>query len=316
MKQWISAILLMATFSGCKKEALVAVVSVATGTELTLYKVAMVNDSIGFACGGDKYSKGVLLRTRNGGLSWLMDSVADKALYDLYFFRPEKGVIAGFDAFLAVTTDSGRTFLGGHQANYKPYRAISFLNEQSAVVAYGDGYSNGGWAISHDGGQQWQLNSDNQHAFYACSYLNDSVIVVAGYGTITRSTNGGLQFAPALEHGDIYVAMCFLNEYTGYAVGYNGAIEHTANGGYSWDRQKGLNTAWGQQDHFYGIHFFDPNHGCAVGESGLMMTTVDGGQHWQRVKRFTDEDLRSVVMTSNQSGMAVGSHGKLFMFTF
>ncbi|MFN8275923.1 MAG: YCF48-related protein [Chitinophagales bacterium] len=316
MKRWISGLIMLALLTGCNKEALVGVASIATGTDATLYKITMVNDSIGFACGGEKYSKGVLLRTRNGGKSWLVDSVADKALYDLHFFRPEKGVIAGFDAFWAVTSDSGKTFSGGHQANYKPYRAISFLNEHSAVLAYGDGYSNGGWAISHDGGQQWQLDSDNQHACYACSYLSDSVILVAGYGTITRSINGGLQFAPVLEHGDIYVAMCFPNEHTGFAVGYNGAIEHTSNSGYSWDRQKSLNTAWGKQDHFYGIHFFDLNHGCAVGESGLMMVTDDGGHHWQRVKPFTDEDLRSVYMTSAQSGVVVGTHGKLFMFTF
>lgn len=61
----------------------------------------------------------------------------------------------------------------------------------------------------------------------------------------------------------------------GFAVGNNGTILHTTNGGTNWTAQ----TSGTSQD-LFGVTFSDANNGWAIGSFGTTLHTIDGGTHW------------------------------------
>ncbi len=82
-------------------------------------------------------------------------------------------------------------------------------------------------------------------------------------------------------------AVQMVDAHEGWAVGDDGLILHTIDGGKSWERQ-----ASGTQGSLRGLHFADPFHGFIVGREegnfgldswGILLYTNDGGVKWNRI---------------------------------
>jgi photosystem II stability/assembly factor-like uncharacterized protein len=99
-------------------------------------------------------------------------------------------------------------------------------------------------------------------------------------------------------------SVAFVSPQAGWAVGYDGAILHTADGGQSWQFQRG-----GPTYPLYSVAFVSQQLGWAVGDGGTILHTVDGGRSWQAQSSGTQQVLRSVAFVSPQVGWAVGSFG-------
>ncbi|HGJ65253.1 TPA: hypothetical protein ENS27_07665, partial [bacterium] len=67
----------------------------------------------------------------------------------------------------------------------------------------------------------------------------------------------------------------FLNDKLGWAVGDNGIIVHTDNGGNEWKKQD-LNT----DTYLRTVHFADEKNGWIVGDDGFIAQTSNGGMTW------------------------------------
>jgi photosystem II stability/assembly factor-like uncharacterized protein len=94
----------------------------------------------------------------------------------------------------------------------------------------------------------------------------------------------------------------------GYAVGDNGTIVKTINGGRTW---AALST--GITDDLFSVYFTDANNGYAVGgaispqfHEGIILKTTDGGVTWNSITSDTANPLRSVYFTDAAIGYAVG----------
>jgi photosystem II stability/assembly factor-like uncharacterized protein len=68
-------------------------------------------------------------------------------------------------------------------------------------------------------------------------------------------------------------AVRFLNASTGYAVGDEGVILKTKNGGNNWEMQSS-----GTNSDLNSIFFIDVNTGYAVGAEGCILKTINGGE--------------------------------------
>ncbi len=79
-------------------------------------------------------------------------------------------------------------------------------------------------------------------------------------------------------------AVFFISAEEGWAVGDDGVIWHSLDGGQSWERQKS-----GTRAALRGVHFLTPYTGWAVGRRdepglgpvGVLLYTEDGGWHWE-----------------------------------
>ncbi|SFS16463.1 Uncharacterized protein SAMN05216570_3314 [Dyella sp. OK004] len=118
-------------------------------------------------------------------------------------------------------------------------------------------------------------------------------------------------FADALR------GIAFVDAKRAFAVGENGKIFRTQDGGEHWEPFNRTFATYKDPQlkdlHFdgaaYGVAFADAEHGVVVGEARLLRT-IDGGQQWQRVPVALDHiALQQVRFGDARRGWAVGSSG-------
>ncbi len=71
----------------------------------------------------------------------------------------------------------------------------------------------------------------------------------------------------------------FLDARRGWAVGYDGAILQTGDGGRHWSVQRWVPD----RGPLYDVLFLDAQRGFAVGSYGALLRSDDGGAHWQEI---------------------------------
>jgi photosystem II stability/assembly factor-like uncharacterized protein len=106
---------------------------------------------------------------------------------------------------------------------------------------------------------------------------------------------------------DLYAVSCIDNE-VGWAVGAQGFIGHTTDGGWSWPAQdSGVTTTL----RAVSFAFADAAEvGLAVGDQATLLTSRDGGQHWQSVNVAATDTLRGTAITEGAALLvAVGDGG-------
>jgi photosystem II stability/assembly factor-like uncharacterized protein len=105
-------------------------------------------------------------------------------------------------------------------------------------------------------------------------------------------------------------AVQFIDEREGWAVGDEGAVFHSVDGGTSWDRQP-----TGSRASLRSVHFLNPFTGWIVGReelpfrrgsTGLILLTRDGGVTWERVSQNTLPGLERIQFVDARNGFVVG----------
>jgi photosystem II stability/assembly factor-like uncharacterized protein len=101
--------------------------------------------------------------------------------------------------------------------------------------------------------------------------------------------------------------VAFINTNTATAVGPDGRILRTINGGDTWFDQDSRTS-----ERLEAVHFIDANVGFAVGFRGTILHTTDGGGLWSVQSGTTeDQDLYGVHFYDAQIGTAVGRAGTI-----
>ena len=104
----------------------------------------------------------------------------------------------------------------------------------------------------------------------------------------------------------------FRDDSLGWAVGDDGTILATEDGGRSWQQQDS-----GTHNPLYGVAFVSDTDGWAVGETvqdgsvtgGLLLKTLDGGQTWKPTGPINLDPLLSITFSDPTHGVAGGWSG-------
>ena len=80
---------------------------------------------------------------------------------------------------------------------------------------------------------------------------------------------------PLPQGNAIYAVRFASDKRTGWAVGADGVILHTEDGGFRWEEQRAPAPV-----PLYGLYVRDAKRAVAVGSRGLAVTTEDGGRRW------------------------------------
>ena len=110
-----------------------------------------------------------------------------------------------------------------------------------------------------------------------------------------------------LESGTdkFFYGVCFVDSLYGWAVGDDGLILHTKNGGKNWTVQDANVGSW-----LSSVHFIDRMNGWVVGDIGRIRHTTDGGSRWKlQYPEFYMEKLNSIFFANENKGWAVGPSG-------
>jgi photosystem II stability/assembly factor-like uncharacterized protein len=134
-------------------------------------------------------------------------------------------------------------------------------------------------------------------------------VAVGQDGTVAVTADGGLSWRVRSGGGDMLRSIDLVDQFTGWAVGSGGAILRTVNGGETWYPQ---NSGVGVS--LFGIRGLTRNGAVAVGAQSTVLRTADAGRTWvsAAVDSATGETLKSVDMAGN-AGVAVGENGAVFV---
>ena len=96
----------------------------------------------------------------------------------------------------------------------------------------------------------------------------------------------------------------FTDNNNGYAVGYNGTILKTTDGGVSW---KTLNS--GVTNSLFSVSFSNVNNGLVCGANGIILKTNDGGLTWKTQNSGTIVTLHEVFFLDSANAYISGQFG-------
>ncbi len=162
-----------------------------------------------------------------------------------------------------------------------------------AIDEQGRLYSKDHDAITWEDLEVFDMNAvDNYSAL-----ITTSSIAVGDNGKLVQRAFGNdnvvdLFKIPVIED------MVLLSSGTGYAVGSQGGILKTTDGGRNWRPQGAPSSA-----QLRGVAFYDDDHGLAVGDDGVLYTN-DGGVSWHQGP--TGVTLNAVAYRSAEEAVVVG----------
>lgn len=274
--------------------------------EDALHEIVFTDESTGwivcersiFAPMAKEESVSYLLKTSDGGENWTRVDVTrgedvDIKLAGLRFADAEHGWVYGEQGVLYATSDSGRTWLRQRVPTRHLLLGGAFADAQHGWL------SGGGLTLlrTEDGGENWRAGT-----LYIP--LGDPQTAASAPRTNAKSSEATTTPAAALPASLRLNAVFFAGSEAGWAVGANGLIYFTANGGRAWQPQES-----GVKSDLYDVKFLDTLEGWAVGGEGTILHTKDGGRVWTKERRTTDHTLESLFFVGRKRAWAVGFGG-------
>lgn len=275
-----------------------------------LNDVLFVSDSIGFMCGGTKYDHGIVLKTADGGSTWLLDTLTStKALYDIAYHNG-RVYTTGYEGFFYVSDNLTESWYVPGYPYWQRFNQIAFNDLDEIFVGMGEGFDRGEIVFSNNNGNAWGRIDTFNRSIKTIMFHN-GVGYAGAYGVIYRSYDDGRSWTATYADGDFFNNIIFTSDKIGYAIGYYGQILKTTDGGDTWKKVLNENFSFSEKSNFRDAYFTSDNEGYVVGDNGYMIKTSNGGKSWQVISKFTDSDLYTIDKVSNYFIVA-GSLGKIF----
>jgi photosystem II stability/assembly factor-like uncharacterized protein len=277
-----------------------------TGGANYLNTLYFIDENTGFSAGGSL--NGEAVKTTNGGATWQLVYQESPAVYSIKFITPLKGFLGCEEGRVYKTSDGGNTWTFALSDTGLDILSLNFTDANT-----GFGFGTGSVCTkTTDGGNNWYeypmgIPMGSQY-FDAVATPNGNLIAAGSYGSMVRSTNGGVSFITPPNVTNEYISdMEFVNSSTGYAVaGYSGGdILKTTNSGETWVSQITQYTT-----PIYGIAASTDQIVHLAGSIDLLKTT-NGGTNWVKTySSTTNEIFTDIFFTNDNTGYAVGSYGR------
>jgi photosystem II stability/assembly factor-like uncharacterized protein len=268
-------------------------------------------------------SRGTLLATTNGGVSWQLHATPTADIIrDINYVDENNGwLVCERNVYDLKTKDEPRTYLmhttdGGANWTRVDIRGIDVDARLTRALFSSRGH---GWTFgegglifsSKDNGDTWtRLVSPTRHLLLGGIFVDEDRGWLVGAGaTIIQTADGGetwhqSRLREASEKGVRFAATSFVDNRLGWAVGSGGTIYRTINGGRTWQLQDS-----GVNNDLFDVRFLDRAEGWVVGAEGMILHTTDGGLHWTMDRSGTEHPLERVFFVDRSHGWAVGFGG-------
>jgi photosystem II stability/assembly factor-like uncharacterized protein len=304
-----------------------------SGSLAWLHAVYFLDENRGWAVGG----RGVLLTTEDGGDLWrVRPRPAEDALRDVYFSDEQNGwLVCERSIYDLKTKDEPRTYLLRTIDGGETWQKVNVIGKDAdARLVRALFTDNGrGWAFgeegvlytTRDGGMSWERQRvPTQNLLLGGWFLNSEQGWLVGAGaTLLQTVDGGetwrtgtlVGFTPALSDKANavrvrFTAANFVDSKRGWAVGAEGRVFATRDGGRTWAAQTSNVAA-----DLYDVKFLDQFEGWAAGAGGTLIHTTDGGRSWTVEPSGTTHALERLCFVGRNHGWVVGFGGTIIRFT-
>jgi len=301
---------------------------------LKLNKIFFIDEKNGWVVG----SNGIILNTRNGGISWTEQiSRTKKELSEIKFSDSNTGWILGEEDLILHTENGGINW-----QNNKELPEPSFMNKVLRYIIPSNLQSSdfinvhfidkdNGWAISgvmgetikilktSDGGKTWESQENSlpeeiikklETVFFAKFIDKDNIWAIGIDGILFHTPDGGKKWNCYEEITSKAIFGMDFKDNNGWFVGAEGTILHTPDGGNTWETMES-----GTKDSLYDVYFLDSQHGWIIGDDGHILHTENGGKKWEIFDTGIKKDLISIYFIDHKKGWASGNKKSLFHTT-
>lgn len=245
---------------------------------------------------------GIIWHTTDGGAIWTVQFTAGATGQQVKFITASTGFVVGVSGSIHRTTNAGASWTQIPSGTSAGLSDIAFLNSTEFWIAA----DNGLLLRSTNAGTNWTTNQLQTYAsLHGLAKSGESLVVVGEFGALGRKTN--TQPWALTSRGENLAAnwITFSDANNGFAVGQDGLIMHTVNGGETWSGlQNGLTL-----DSFYGAEMIGTNKLWVVGDLGVLLHTSNAGASWVQQSTFTFNTLFSISFVNENAGWAVGDFG-------
>ncbi len=322
MHKFLIPFLITVLFLSCtKKKMEIYSTEITVPTQDRLNKIKFFNTQIGFIVGGVQFSKPTMLKTLDGGVTWLNVTLPSenekKEIYGLDIFKDGKIITVGYGGTIFISNDTGNTFQYVQHSSWKELKDVGFRNTDTAIIVGGIGFSKGHISeFKTNGSGINQFKEQRNFEISDIDFIDSSISYFSGYGAIMKSIDGGQSWNFTTAKNDFFKAMTWKNSQEGITVGYEGSIQKTSDGGDTWHTIRNGNSITKKKLHFLDVERNYDKTIVAVGEKGCVYISDDDGENWQEANPFTNKDLRGVTFADNQTCFAVGDNGTVFEIKF
>jgi photosystem II stability/assembly factor-like uncharacterized protein len=253
-----------------------------SGTAEDLDGVDFIDATYATAVGYD----GTILRSSDGCATWSpQDGGTGQDLFDVVFVDALTGWVVGRTGTILKTTDGGATWDDQSSTEDHSLFAAFFFDAQKGFVASGNGII----LATTNGGASWAHNATGQlcggHWSGLCNIFRD---------------------------------ICFLDESTGFAVGYpsdvvvlvGGSFRKTVNGGGQWFEPPTSIPNFDLKG-FEAVAFGNSTDGMLLGEVEANYCTDDGGVTWTEMTMPKPGYSRALCYGDANTAYAVGFQGTI-----
>ena len=287
-------------------------------TQNHIFKVKFINNKIGWAC----CSKGVIIKTINGGKDWERIESGELAdINDISFFDSQNLIAITNRGQILKSNDGGNKW---HVINelqgYNFYNSVVIDKESMLISGYSLSKNESIILSTDDRGESWHKKFESKHFSFRKIILKDEKTLLSidsenGSLVLLSSNDWGQNWSKQKFDISIYpTSIFFLNQKEGWVVGEN-KIMTTIDGGRSWKLIRTDN----KMHYINDVFFVSPEVGYCIGSDRLNFTplilkTIDKGITWKQVEIETifGVTLNSICFTENQIGLAVGTGGAIF----
>ncbi len=267
-------------------------------------------------------SKGTLLKTTDGGTTWKKVATASRDnLREIYFTDKNNGwILCERDVFSLGSNSASyllKTTNGG-----KKWEQIEFKdNPRHRVTKIFFSLNGFGLAIGEmgilfgleDDNRGWKkLSLPSRYLMSDGVFLDDlNSTIVGGGGTILFTEDAGLTWNQAqINERKVskFNAVFFTTKKRGWAVGTDGSIFNTTNGGRFWRSQQART-----KERLNDLYFINSKEGWAIGDNGTILHTQTGGDVWVAEDSRSNHRLESIHFKGNR-GWVVGFGGTILRY--
>lgn len=234
----------------------------------------------------------------NGMLEVVHQGIVHDALYDVCL-DGQSGLAVGLAGTVLTTGDAGLTWQDGSAGVANALLGVSCGKEVSLVVGQT------GLIMRKAGDGDWvNVDSGTDQRLLSVS-ANESglAVVVGGFGTVLKSSDGGLTWAPLSFDWEAILNDFYEPHVYDVNVSAEGIITlvaefdlvlRSADQGETWGTVNKGDTS------LFAVDFRDATSGFAVGQNGKVIKTLDGGLTWTVMPVPTKENLLDVWSSGNQ----------------
>lgn len=272
--------------------------------EENFHDIEFINDTIGFIY---SYGSGRILKTSNGGFTWVLVKQTDSIYYEqIQFINKNTGWICGEKGSLLKTTDCGNSWFD-----------LSIKRDERKLLLYGmlftdelTGYLSGGvmseqkiepeFLKTTDGGKSWtKIPDDIPNMILNLKKVSNSIFG-SGTGVIIKIDNNEADWKYVFQDTSKIVGqirdIAFANGLFAMGVSFNGKILITSDGGESWI-YKGVTKNRLRSIKYLGRNRWIMAGDNNAGDGSVMYFSDDNGESWEKITDLPD--IHRIALSEN-----------------